>query len=236
MVAFGPPLRLLSALAYTLKACYSFSSIPLPLLHSSRTSISSNRFCSRLMSSTSPDGEATVRGEIYAVPGSGWASPDWNWGYASGTGHDCAMICRRRWSAADSRAALVEALLHPPPADGGLVDADAARDPPFEEVKLVLGLAWQCGRWDGSDGGRGGYGEVLAKMASKAYEPSDDPAKSRSFVEDMRRRYRLLGGGKEDAAEMDSLDVGDDGADLDEARRRCAGLVLRAMGFVQNGL
>lgn len=190
--------------------------------------------------SASSNGEATARGEIYGVPGSGWSSPKWNWGSASGTGHDCAMICRRRWSTAESRAALVEALANPPRVDDGgvsLDDADAARDPPFEEVKLILGLAWQNGRWDGSDGGRGGYGEVLAEMArADKYEPSDDPDKIRALVEDMRRRYHLLGPGKEDAVDMESLDADGDGAGLDATRRRCAGLVLRAMGFVRSGL
>lgn len=200
------------------------------------------------MASSPLDSEAAPLGEIYGIPGSGWSSPSWNWGYASGTGHDCAMICRRRWSSPESRATLVDALVNPSNVDvdgssssafgGTLAGADAARDPPFEEIKLILGLAWQRGRWDGSDGGRGGYGEVLAEMArADRYEPSDDPSKSRALVEDMRRRYNLLGPDGGDAAEMEAIDLdGDDGLGLDAARRRCAGLVLRAMGFVQNGL
>merc|ERR1719282_1135055 len=98
---------------------------------------------------------------IYGIEGSGWKSPDWNWGSARGTGHDCAAICRRRWSDPADRRKLVDSLLDP-------VEFKASRpesEVPFEEIKLILGLAWQRGRWDGSDGGPGGYGTVLEIMA-----------------------------------------------------------------------
>ena len=45
--------------------------------------------------------------EIYNIPGSGWKSPDWNWGYGVGTGHDGALICRRNFSSVQSRKDLI---------------------------------------------------------------------------------------------------------------------------------
>jgi len=196
-----------------------------------------------------PSQPAAEGGEIYGVPGSGWSSPDWNWGYASGTGHDCAAICRARWGTEEARAALVDALLKSS-SSSLVLDADAdtdtdtdsaaipdaALDPPFEEVKLILALAWQRGRWDGTDGGRGGYGAVLSAMASAdRYEPSSNPDRSRALIGDMKSRFRFLGPSEAESAEMDGVDPEGDG-DLDAARRKCAGLVLRAMGFVRNGL
>ena len=96
---------------------------------------------------------------------SGWTSPVWNWGSASGTGHDCVAICRRRYATRKSRADLVDQLLHP-------VEYRPKRLPAnFEEVKLVLALAWQKGRWDGSDIGPYGYGAVLSAIArAERYE------------------------------------------------------------------
>ena len=62
----------------------------------------------------------------------------------------------------------MEALLNPKDVSdetlSSIVSVDESRQPPFEEVKLVLGLAWQNGRWDGSDGGRGGYGDILVAI------------------------------------------------------------------------
>ena len=178
-------------------------------------------------------------GALYGILGSGWTSPDWNWGSAAGTGHDCALICRRRWSTVDSRELLVESLLNPSSSvgEGSASSAlpNSAREPPFEEVKLVLALTWQNGRWDASDGGPGGYGEVLHEMAcADRYEPSADADQSRALVEDMRSRFHLITSSQKEMRDMDTIkDVGED---LDAERRKCSGLVLRAMGFVQNGL
>lgn len=112
-----------------------------------------------------------------------------------------------------------------------------ARQPEnFEEIKLVLALAWQRGRWDGSDGGPGGYGEVLAAMAAAArYEIGSPQECSRRLVEDMRSRLPLLDPETEDLDCMEKL-FDDCGHDIDLARRRCSGLVLKAMGFVDGGL
>lgn len=167
--------------------------------------------------------------EIYGVKNSGWKSPQWNWGSAAGTGHDCAAICRRTYATKESRQELVSNLLEP------AEDLEIRNPQNFEEVKLVLGLAWQNGRWDGSDGGSGGYGDVLQYMAeAKRYEDGPEDECSRRFVEDMHDRFDLL-------ADNTSLElremraVLDDLEDSDKARRRAAGLVLEAMGWVEKG-
>lgn len=106
----------------------------------------------------------------------------------------------------------------------------------FEEVKLVLALAWQRGRWDGSDGGRGGFGEVLTTMAqAKRYEVGNEEECSRLPVEDMRERFRLLTPHEDDLVMMQSV-FDEAERDMDAARRRSSGLVLRAMRFVENGI
>jgi hypothetical protein len=168
---------------------------------------------------------------IYEVPNSGWASPKWNWGSAAGTGHDCAAICRQRYSSQQARAALVQELCKSP-----TIEIKNREPKNFEEVKLILGLAWQRGRWGGSDGGRGGYGDVLASMAGASrYESGDEKEDSRRLVKDMTERFQLLGPSNEQTNEMEKvLGILED--DADAARRTCCGIVLEAMGFVQNGL
>lgn len=159
---------------------------------------------------------------IYGVPNSGWKSPQWNWGSASGTGHDCAAICRRTYATREARQELVSSLL------SGQIIVD------FEEVKLTMALAWQNGRWDGSDGGPGGYGDVLTAMAqAKRYEDGTEEDCARNLVQDMRARFALLKPSEEQAIAMDSLNS--DENDVIKARNVCCGLVLEAMGFVQNG-
>ena len=160
-------------------------------------------------------------------------SPQWNWGYASGTGHDCAAICRRKFASRAAREDLVESLLHP--------NDKQPQPSSFEEAKLVLGLAVQRGRWDGSDGGPGGYGDVLAAMADARRYETDGTEESRmiNFRNDMKLRFRLLNPTEEDMETMESINV--DGEDLnadelDAARRKCSGLVLKSMGFIDNGL
>lgn len=162
--------------------------------------------------------------KIYGVPNSGWKSPEWNWGSASGTGHDCAAICRRTYGTTEARQELVSSLLS---GDIGAVD--------FEEVKLTMALAWQSGRWDGSDGGPGGYGDVLTTMAKASrYEEGSEEECARNLVQDMRARFSLLRPNKEQKAEMDRLAT-DSRDEALAARNRCSGLVLQAMGFVENG-
>ena len=164
---------------------------------------------------------------IYGVPNSGWTAPEWNWGYAVGTGHDCAAICRQTYRTRKSRAKLVDNLIF------------TTNEPQnFEEVKLVLALAWQRGRWDGSDGGRGGYGQVLELMAAaERYEIGNQDECSLKFIQDMQDRFQLLKPNPEDQSAMDNLFDNEDGTeDIDASRRRCSGLVLKAMGFIENGL
>lgn len=180
--------------------------------------------------------------QIYNIPDSGWTSPKWRWGSAIGTGHDCAMICRERFGTRSSRAALVESLLsiH----SGATAKTKAVEEHyPFEEVKLVLGLAWQNGRWTGADGGKGGYGEVLSRMAAAVdYEGGNDPAMcaecDRCFVEDLRSRFHLVAASEDDVRDMNDVAAGLEKNDVDTetVKRVCAGMVLRAMGFVDSGL
>jgi len=182
--------------------------------------------------SSPPSSSRSGSGEIYGVPGSGWTSPEWNWGYGSGTGHDCAAICRRRYAALEARKNLVDELLRP---NNAAADNNNARDRiDFEEVKLVLALAWQRGRWDESDGGPdGGYGDVLSYMAgAERYEAAtaavgDDPAEaerecSERLVEDMRARYHLLDPTPEQASAISSL--------WDDCRRAAVDDVGRGVG------
>lgn len=164
------------------------------------------------------------------MPASGWTSTTWNWGSAAGTGHDCALICRRSYTTRKARSELVQNLLEP-------VEQTRSRVPQnFEEIKLVLALAWQNGRWNGSDGGPGGYGDILAAMADAVrYEVGSDEESSRLLVQDMQDRFALLEPADEESKAMTSL-WDDTEPDVDKARRRCCGLVLNAMGFVENGL
>jgi hypothetical protein len=168
---------------------------------------------------------------VYGIPNSGWTSSSWNWGYASGTGHECAAICRKMYTTRQQRSELVQYLV-----DAPNTQRRDRRPRNFEEVKLVLALAWQRGRWDGSDGGKGGYGEVLEAMAeAKRYEMGTEEENSRLLVEDMQKRYRLLVPLHTDLVMMQSVfDTEDE--DVDAALRRSSGLVLKSMGFIENGL
>ncbi|KAG7365080.1 hypothetical protein IV203_038283 [Nitzschia inconspicua] len=137
------------------------------------------------------------------------------------------MICRQKYATREERSKLVENLIH---------GHNNTREPHnFEEIKLVLALAWQRGRWDRSDAGRGGYGEVLASMVdARRYEVGDEVECSRLLVQDMKDRFEMLNPTADDLAMM--RDIFDSEPDMDSARRRCSGLVLKAMGFIQNGL
>mmetsp|Transcript_917 Transcript_917/g.1597 ORF Transcript_917/g.1597 Transcript_917/m.1597 type:complete len:201 (+) Transcript_917:59-661(+) len=176
--------------------------------------------------------------ELYNIPGSGWKSPSWNWGYANGTGHDCAIICRKRWGSKDKRKTLLDVLWTPKEIKDcnllQIADVDRIRDPPFEEVKLILGLTWQRGRWDGSDGGvEGGYGEVLRTMAAaERYETEDEVSNSILLVEEMKERFHSIAT-QSALREMQKLDCYAEDADIDGIRRKCAALVLSEMNFIE---
>lgn len=175
---------------------------------------------------------------IYNLPDSGWKSNKWNWGSACGTGHDCAVICRRRWSDASDRRGLVNALLSPVEFKASHPNSEV----PFEEVKLILGLAWQHGRWDGNDGGPGGYAAVLDTMAgARKYENDDEVISALNFIEDVSERFSLICKNAEKLKRMKAIanDIKGKHAMMEEVfmdRRICAGLILDAMSFVENGL
>ena len=190
--------------------------------------------------------------EIYGIPGSGWTSSQWNWGSAMGTGHDCAMICRDRYSVKSARVKLITSLLNPPALNGSndeeikaqqvslLVEDDISmRQPSFEEVKLILGLAWQNGRWDGSDGGIGGYGDVLRLMAkADKYEGGYDEQKciecNNQFIQDVLSRFHLIA--PADQVQNIKVALAPFNDDVDAKRRICSGMILKAMGFIDKGL
>lgn len=129
------------------------------------------------------------------------------------------MICRNKFNSPISRQQLVD----------DLRCDTAKRD--MEEVKLVLGLAWQKAQWDGRDGGRGGYGDVLSVMAqAKRYESDNVIQNAERFVEDMVGRFHLLEPSEKEKVSMNNLS-----ADPLVAQQQCSGLVLEAMGFVEHG-
>ena len=156
-----------------------------------------------------------------------------------GTGHDCAAICRRRWGIRENRSALVQLL----------IKGQAEDDVTFEELKLILGLAWQNGRWNGSDGGAGGYSQVLAIMAeARRYELGNEVKSALNFIEDVRDRFSKIARNEKEMETMESIANGVlqliDKDEITEeekdhvflTRRMCAGMVLDAMNFVENGL
>ena len=190
------------------------------MIHRSRVSVVAGSLLWLFALSSTAAFSLNMSREIYGIPNSGWTSKEWHWGSAMGTGHDCALICRRQYDNRQSRAELVSSLLE-------------GKGPPFEEVKLVLGLAWQRGRWDGSDGGRGGYGDVLSEMAkAKRYEVGSECDKL--LVQDMKERYHLLNPTDTDKDAM--MSILDGAEDIDATKRRCSGLVLKSMGFIDSGL
>lgn len=113
-----------------------------------------------------------------------------------------------------------------------LLDGDS-----LDELKLILGLCWQRGRWDGTDGGRGGYGEVLYNMAECKYETwfacDDGTASKRELLSDMSERFHLITKSEDETASI--MELGDND-NIDGSVRKCAGLVLNSMEFVTSGL
>ena len=155
--------------------------------------------------------------QIFGIRNSGWTSSEWNWGYAQGTGHDCAKQCRQKYSTAEARKALVQSLVDASPCQ---VD--------FEEVKLVLALTWQRQQR---------YGDVLETMAqARRYEEGDELECSKLLVQDMSDRFDSLRPSQDDVARMKIVTQELEANNVAFARELCAGLILSAMGFVEVGL
>ena len=219
---------------------------------------------------TSNSSNSNNHKEIYGIPDSGWSSPHWKWGEATGTGHACAVLCRRQYRTPESRRDLIANLVMTKEeirggtttttADDDVVSEAAAaaaaqRSPAnFEEVKLILALAWQKALQNGHGGGGGGgelrpYGEILdAMVQAERYEnkavagsgperddDDDDKNNSLLLVQDMQKRYFFLTPEVDDKIRMNLL-LYDGEEDWDWIRRRCSGLVLRALDFEANGL
>ena len=150
-----------------------------------------------------------------------------------GTGHDCAAICRRRWSDTIDRKKIVDSLLEPA--------ANHNRgEIPFEEVKLILGLTWQRA------GRSHGYSKVLENMArAKRYEiPNDEVLSALNFITDIRDSFSSVAQSKQELDLMNRV-AGEvlqyhhhmvSREDVFRIRRVCAGMVLDAMKFVENGI
>ena len=183
--------------------------------------------------------------EIYSIPNSGWSSKQWNWGSAIGTGHDAAMIARKLYATKSDRQKLIKSLLNPVEYKSTHPSSfNSSPEVSFEEVKLILGLAWQNGRWDGSDGGpEEGYSHVLSTMAAAhRYENDDEVLSALNFIEDVSKRFHTISRNEDELNRMKciAIDVREKhDASMEEVfmvRRICAGMVLDAMGFVENGL
>jgi hypothetical protein len=172
--------------------------------------------------------------ELYGIPGSGWTSPSWNWGSAQGTGHECAKICRKTYATAQDRAQLIENLLLEDKEDTPI------RTPTdFEEIKLLLALVWQ--KYRNMSIGNKMYGDLLDQMADGRFDnevvsgEDDEAACSKLLVQEMQKRFIYLQPDVQDRITMNTL-LYETGDDYDLSRRRCSGLVLKAMDFEDLGL
>ncbi|KAL7509751.1 hypothetical protein ACHAXN_008923 [Cyclotella atomus] len=181
------------------------------------------------------DVENETKRQLYNIKNSSWKSNEWNWGYARGTGHDCASICRRRWSDKADRKKLVDALLNPE----AYHSKHKSYEVPFEEVKLILGLLWQRA------GRSHAFNEVLENMVdAKRYELDDEVLSALNFVTDVRDAFPDVALKKSHVDQMNAvageiLHYHDHMVDRVEAfriRRVCAGMVLEDMGFIENGI
>ena len=131
--------------------------------------------------------------EIFGIKAS-WSSVDWNWGSPSGLGHDCALKCRQKFATKEQRRELVNSLLH--------ADTDTQVLANFEDVKLVLALAWQRGRKFDPD--MEAFGQMLDEMAELRYENGASSGSDgnnmdgdKLLVQDMQKRYIWLKPGEQ---------------------------------------
>ena len=72
---------------------------------------------------------------------------------------------------------------------------------------------------------------------AQRYEDGSDDECALRFVQDMQDRFDLLADNTSlELREMRALLDGDAAEDMDYVQRRCSGLVLKCMGFVEKGL
>ena len=164
------------------------------------------------------------------------SSPKWNWGYASGTGHDCAKICRQKFYSKASRQKLIHHLIH----YSHIIDdvsstsiLDEGDDECLDELKLILGLTIQRAQWTGA---AGTYLEVLSNLADCQYETffacDDGIASQRLLLQDMKGRYTSISSDNSLIIHNLSEEV----EDLQVSLRQCFGYVLEGMGFIADGM
>jgi hypothetical protein len=157
----------------------------------------------------------TAPKSLYGIPNSSWASCEWNWGYARGTAHDCAQICRRKYSSVQSRQQLLNSLM--------------GRSCPctYEELKLILAL--QCQR-------QRQLGDVIQNMVQATrYESDDDNvAGSQQLVFDLQERYPKLQPNSEDLQQMIALSS--EQQNREDTLQPCIALVLKTLNFIEIGM
>ena len=108
-----------------------------------------------------PDGPKGGTG--VALPPDPWVSPNWNWGSARGDAHDAARVVRDVLNESpERRRGWITAMVQSTPQDDAV---------PWEEVKLVMALAFQLSghrRAEVCKSGNGTWLEVMA-MLSRGY-------------------------------------------------------------------
>ena len=110
-----------------------------------------------------PDGPRGGTG--VALPPEPWTSPKWNWGSARGDAHDAARVVRGVLNESPSRRRdWITAMVQSTPSDDAV---------PWEEVKLVMALAFQLSghrRAEVCRSGNGTWLEVMAMMQRGYFE------------------------------------------------------------------
>jgi len=120
----------------------------------------------------------------------GWASPNWNWGYANGDAHDEAKRVRK---------ALVE-----PQARAQFLQTTAAGQSEMEDVKLALALSCQRARNVGYDTREKAWETLMESMAACAFEGDDGEKKLETAI---RERLRNQSANYPDATPREMIAV-----------------------------
>jgi hypothetical protein len=157
----------------------------------------------------------TLPKALYGIPNSNWASSDWNWGYAKGTAHDCAKICRQKYSSVHSRQQLLSSLM----------ERTCSCD--VEELKLILAL--QCQR-------QRKLGDVVQNLVqANRYESEDDNGSgSHQLVLDLQERFSKLKPNSEDMQQM--IDLSMEEWKPKSTLQPCIALVLKTLDFIECGM